>query len=216
MTKQYPLIHLNGFVYAVDEDKKKDHSKGSWVYESNNTVPIYQFSYDMEDYPLQRVIMTNDPSIGLPLLPAIAEPISYKGFNEVWAGMIAEVRNPLTRMQMMQFTEKVKAIWNGGYKAAKAKKYSEEDMLEAVVFGQQQSLLGKAITSTDTTKEKFDKFLQSLNPLPITVEVEIADYSEFLENLPPERKLTSALVGRNGTPTTDMAGFVNVLKWIYE
>ena len=50
------LVLISGDYYLVSETKFSSHKKGDWVYEEDNNVPIYQFSYDIEDYPLQRVI----------------------------------------------------------------------------------------------------------------------------------------------------------------
>ena len=140
-----------------------------------------------------QIIASTDPSLGLPLLPPIEEKIDYKGFNEVWIKFIHSIP-PLNRTNVVQFTDEAKNIWKEGYKAAKAKRYSEEDLEKALVM--KNMGYGKEF------------IIQSLNPLPKQVEVEMEDFCDYegeeLWEITPDWRLKL----KNN--------IIQVIRWIYE
>lgn len=62
------LIKLKGHFYVLSEKKHVSHKIGDWVYETNNHIPVYEFSYDIESYPLHRVIASTIKLGDLPLI----------------------------------------------------------------------------------------------------------------------------------------------------
>lgn len=53
-------------LYILSDEVYFSHKKGDWVYESDNTIPVYQFTYDICEYPLRRIIASTNPSLNLP------------------------------------------------------------------------------------------------------------------------------------------------------
>lgn len=62
------LIKLRGHFYVLSDKKHISHKIGDWVYETNNCIPVYQFSYDMDEYPLFRVLAATIKLGTLPLI----------------------------------------------------------------------------------------------------------------------------------------------------
>jgi len=62
------LIKLKGHFYVLSDNKHVSHKIGDWVYEKNNHVPVYEFSYDIDSYPLHRVIASTIKLGGLPMI----------------------------------------------------------------------------------------------------------------------------------------------------
>ena len=62
------LIKLKGHFYVLSDNKYVSHKTGDWVYETNNCIPIYQFSYDMDEYSLFRVLASTIKLGTLPLI----------------------------------------------------------------------------------------------------------------------------------------------------
>lgn len=73
---------------------------------------------------------------------------------------------------------------------AKAKKYTEEDIKNAIKYGVDTA------RESLTLNKRFEGFKQSLNPLPKQVEVSLLEY--------------------NMLPKTDITGIIQVKRWIYE
>ena len=53
-------------LYILTDNKIEDHKKGTWVYEEDNNIPIYEFTYDMKTYPLHQITASTDKTLGLP------------------------------------------------------------------------------------------------------------------------------------------------------
>ncbi len=62
------LIKIKGHFYILSDKKNVSHKTGDWVYETNNCIPVYQFSYDMDEYPLFRVLASTIKLGELPLI----------------------------------------------------------------------------------------------------------------------------------------------------
>ncbi len=62
------LIKIKGHFYVLSEKKHYSHKIGDWVYEINNCIPVYQFDYDMDEYPLFRVLASTIKLGTLPLI----------------------------------------------------------------------------------------------------------------------------------------------------
>lgn len=79
MTKQYPIIHLNGFMYMLD---KEAPLKGTTTTDGVNIYPLTEARDNMyvtkgfEEHLRKRlsvIVASSDSSLNLPLLPNIEE-----------------------------------------------------------------------------------------------------------------------------------------------
>lgn len=212
MEKIYPLIHLNGFTHMVDKEislKGLPTTDGIKIYPSTEgRESIYKVDGAEEHLKkrLSAIVASNDPSLNLPLLLPIEEKIDYKGFNAAWHELIMTVP-PLNRTNVIQFTEKARGLWKDGYKAASAKKYTEEDLKAAWQLGKDRRDWELDDDGEDGSQDPFTikEFIQSLNPLPKQVEVEMEDemkayHSRGLSPLKPE-------VENN---------IIKIIRWIYD
>lgn len=245
MTKTYPLIHLNGFIYMVD--KKALNDKCPYIDSGNELHKEGSDFHGMCD--CSAVISSNDPSLGLPLLPDIEENINQLGLNFI----NSEKQKDILKWNSAQFIDydikhickkipneewlkkklylkiaiEKKAGWIEGYIAAKAKGYTEEDMKDIVLCAPDKQCVDEA----GSFENWFKRYLQSLNPLPIAVEVEMDidnpcpkcgkdnthgnyDYSK------PNTPLIDTLCNECGTvflpiPKVDENNIIQIVKWIY-
>lgn len=193
MTKIYDLIHQNNQIYMVDMNQKNNQLIGTWVWndEDNSIYKTNIKSTGRHTDNIYTVSATTDLSLNLPLLPQIEENVdkiarlSAEEKLGGGAGVTSIVR------YVIAFTD--------GYKAAKAKKYTEEDMKKAFFGG-----------GNFKDIEEFNHLIQSLTPLPKQVEVEMNTHTftthgrgEEMKNVTEE----SIKVVNN---------FVQVKRWIYD
>ena len=202
---KYELIHLNGFMYAVDDIPDKPYigpyiicwpSSKKELFNSHNAI-----AYSRRNISYM-VIASNDPSLGLPLLPAVEEDVerlAYKSANK----LLSEFIHP-------KDVKKISQLWIDGYKAASAKQFTEEDMRKAIELSRE-----------DYVKDVIDirhpiEIIQSLKPKPIAVELEMtrkcalnkSDCFGFQEMLPD--------CGCQWIPAVDENNYVKVKQWYYE
>lgn len=211
MNKIFDIIPLNNYLYMVD--KEAEIPQYSWFYASDrnsihdNRWKTYSDGNHLKkDFPFYWLILaSNDPALkDLPLLPPIKEDISE---------IIQKAKEKYP--YQTNTTEEDKGLILGlrlayidGYKAAKAKKYSEEDMWWAYTRGFQASEEKKK-PLTD-----FREVIQSFNPVPIQVEVEMWDFADSIEKM-PEGKLKENLKKRHENPKLDNNNTVIVKRYIY-
>lgn len=195
--KRLPLIHLNGESYAVGEPTK-DIKSGYFMHPKNVLFPVTEtyIKGPISTGYMKPVLYTTDKSLNLPLLPAVEEDINKIPY-EVASEIMEKHWTPVTGPEILAYKL--------GYKAASKKKYSEEDMEAAVAFG-----ITLERFKTDPHKlsdtEEFKGFIQSLNPLPIAIEVEMedqggwaGDFDErkfWMERLVPKVDKTNTIIGR--------------------
>jgi len=210
MQKTYNVIFLNNQGYMVEQIIAP--RKGDWVYEYNNTIPIYQFSYDMESYPLPKIMASTHKALGLPILPPIEEDIekiaNLKYTRQSENKPYCEIKD-------------VRAIagFIEGYKAASTKKFTKEDMRKAWNASEIEHIAEHE--QTDATVEElggqtFEQFIQSLNPQPIAVIVEMElvednDFSDYEEGGTHPGVTTSQY-----EPKVDENNQIIVKFWVYE
>lgn len=240
MTKTYPIIHLNGFIYMVDEKEIPYNPNGGTnglficlsEIEQNKQhgVKLGDEKYcsplvtNVGNCSACRIILaSNDPSLGLPLLPDIEEDIEQLALS-----IYPEIKH-LTQASNTDIEKQIsKRIgFVKGYKAAKAKGYTEEDMKDIVLCAPDKQCVDEA----GSFENWFKRYLQSLNPLPIAVEVEMDidnpcpkcgkdnthgnyDYSK------PNTPLIDTLCNECGTvflpiPKVDENNIIQIVKWIY-
>lgn len=210
MTKQYPLIHLNGFVYAVDKEPAKGNSIyvrpmspagtiiGSLV-EAKRTGLKGLFGSVMVDIP---TIASNNPSLGLPLLSAVEED---RDAHIDAASMAIEA---FTEYRSKGDRKGVQSILKNLWEAAEAKKYSIKDVWKILHLVTTQKL--------DSLKDglKVAEIIKSLNPLPIAVEVEMIPGKQITARAKDGSIYESGYTSEK--LKVDRKNIVNVLNWIYE
>lgn len=206
MTKIYDVIKFNNNLYAVDnifpigdkflgiserenvlgtiksfgrlDDTLPFHVNGSWNtawYHPSTPLGVFH-------------IVATTVTIGLPLLPAIEEDIEALA-NNVWD------ENHLSE----------RLAFKQGYKAGKAKRYTEEDisnaMFHAAKIGQRRKpkgkvpiVVGREMYDLPIYQDEIDEYLQSLNSVPkqVVLEIDGMDSGLIIEK-----------------------GFVKVKQWIY-
>ncbi len=81
------LIKIKGHFYVLSDKKHISHKVSNWVYETNNCIPIYQFDYDMDEYPLFRVLAS---TIKLGTLPLI----DFNQLQELMLDVLAKEHYP--------------------------------------------------------------------------------------------------------------------------
>lgn len=215
MTKIYDIVHCNGFMYGVD--KKAKCPKGCTAIFPNtkngiiityNAPVICKSDYAANGLYNLLVITSNDPSLNLPLLPSVEE-VENENILEMAVKALDKL-DPLLKNDETIYRVGLTA-WFDAYKAASAKKYTEEDLRRAIYkaaevgFNFTKGTIGGL--NWDLAEGKAYEIIRSLNPLPIAVEVEI-DYKfpSGREYIQPSPDLV-LLVENN---------FVKVVKWIYE
>jgi hypothetical protein len=203
MNKRFELIHLNGQMYMVDGIPSLT---GEWYID--DTDAIRQSVTDNTEYWLKRegykkIVATKDPSLGLPLLPEIEEDISVEAVLEGQKVYTAWDRddNSMTALGGYQRGYKV------GYKAAKAKQYTEEDLRYAYNTGRMFGQWEAPNSTLESKPSTINELLQSLKPLPIAVEVE-------MESNPDNGN--PAFGGYDVPDTIKIEnGYVKVRRWIW-
>lgn len=209
MTKIYDLIHLNNHIYMVDKEaplsKGKPTTDGVKIYETSEFRDKLLDSSSSAEHlstKISTIVASTDKSLGLPLLSDI----------EDWYLASKNYRNEIKTDNREEFLFKMQGFIDG-YKAASAKKYTEEDMRKAVWKAAEIGFF--ADIKNSETQQKIEALLQSLNPLPKAVEVKIWNLDRPLELL-PEGKLKNHTKTLHGTLIVDENNFVEVVKWIYE
>lgn len=214
MNKIFDLIHLpNGHRYAVEEREDYKISPEEIYYDKyNNEIKIASTS---GWGTWQVIIASDDKSLNLPLLPPIEEDVQKISdeFGDFWARNNGSYDNLKDEEEKEDFEEekgKYSFGFFNGYKAAKAKQYTEEDIMKWYKY-----------VKTHTVEEAFTHLKQSLNPLPKQVEVELYDFTEALEQPLAPWDDTSAnaymddkLKRKRGQPKVDANNIVNVIKYI--
>lgn len=175
MSKIYDIIHLGEHSYVVD--KEAEIKEGNWTFyigveNEPETYKVFKIKKITERGTSahtkfmvtgdgrtcdNKVIASSDPSLSLPLLPAIEEN------NSSLEDIIAEI---MPRFNTYSKSN-VRFLVTAGYKAAKLKKYTEENIKKTYVKGWIDG------SNDDTSDVECEKLLESLTPLPVQVEVEM-------------------------------------------
>lgn len=245
VTKQYDIIHLpDGYMYGID--KKVGIKEGDYHYYKGKTPLIkhlegiskvnqikigYSNTQNNKWYlgnavvnefhnDCFKIIFTNNPSLGLPLLPDIEEDVeklaknaSIKYCEKWWPNQSDRYIDAALINHTNGFLE--------GYKAASAKKYTEEDIRKAIDFGEamrgEKSTInenfGSPFIEYEGAQKEIETYIQSLFPKPIAVEVEMIDNGHEVD-----------MEGRGGSDIGWLEKWepkiifnkVQVKQWIYE
>lgn len=174
---RYEVIHLNGFMYAVDKSIGLIHPDKDGYYQIEGQSKIWEYSklkrgwYTLDDIPctivgtmrVYPVIATTNPSLNLPLLPAIEEDITKIATDYV---MDNQWGHPVDDAGNFMYDE-VKKAFIDGYKAAQAKKWSDEDV-ETMITDSIWIWNDKGCT----IKEAIAEVLKKVQPKIKSVEIE--------------------------------------------
>lgn len=212
MTRQYSIVYLNNFAYMVEYGVKL---KGEDQFTFTNGTP--------------KIWAANNPSLGLPLLPKIEEIVEAPKYKRPSDMKQEGITVAEALAHVIGFTE--------GYKAAKAKKYTEEDIknFEVWLFENEYRYQTNVKTWKEAikdlvpmgiglwykpgmsvggkkTSDLFSEYVKSLSPLPIAVEVEI---NEIRGNVDPS---TNGGIGDKyiEIPKVDENNTIIVKKWIWD
>lgn len=204
MKKIYNLIHPNNHIYMVNRNFIRVGATFSLLGEN---------IFDGSD-KVAKILASTDKSLGLPLLPNIEEDIEMPDRSQIIK--LAKTQN--FNGQIGTIIPQEKAFLNGyekGYKAASTKKYTEEDIRKAIIFGFEQCLNNETISpdgsgETGIFEKDIKPFIESLNPLPKQVEIEMK--MEFITTEDDQNDP----IGHFWIPKVDANNIVQVVKWIYE
>lgn len=153
------LIKTKDYLLLVE--KVKDFKNGDWNYEIDNCIPIYKFNYDIDSYPGNRILayykLNNEAEeLDLPLLP---DP-----FKENINDIVDKLDDELVR-----YSTEESEYWShwvigvkDGYKAAKAKQFTLEDVEKSFKAGQMFELYDDY--------PNFNTFLESLSTQQLPTE----------------------------------------------
>lgn len=202
MTKIYDLVHLNNQMYMVDKEAEK---QGYVIYADNQIYYLYgsgiwtksRFEEGAKllhtfsnDIAYTKIIATTDSSLNLSLLPQIEKSIHDQMLDEY---------PDFIYLSSEKFNE---ALTN--YTAAKAKKYTKEDMF---AFGTMCGI--EKLRTSDQVKEALKLF----NPLPKQVEVFIEKHNIGggfgLAHNQPLQSIEKPMVSYP-------QNIVQIKRWIYE
>lgn len=198
---KYNIISLNGFMYAVDKEARP--KKDQWVFETHNPI-VESVCQTLRDYTDQDnttdkvIIFSNDPSLNLPLLPAVEEDVQQLVDNKFKGTAGKEVGI-------------AKAAFIQGYKAASSKQYTEADVRKAFKAGRNW---GRAEVieyhgGSENENPNCDEYLQSLKPTPVAIEVEMVNKQKPIN-------YHRDLWVDDFIPVVNENNFVKVNQWIYE
>lgn len=201
--KQYNIIPLNGFLYAVEKGIRSGATVS--IQEWNGVMTIWD---DFEPYAI--IIGSNDPSLkDIPQLPEIEENIiaalAKVGLDNPTAGEVY------------------------AYKAASKNKYSEEDILEAIRKARMErydSLEKKVVGFSYTKKEILESLTKQPTAIEVEMEVDADDKRNWYEDVPsgkywedepiPPSKDRLYTNAKYLKPKVDKDNRLIVKKWIYE
>lgn len=189
MTKIFDIVHLNEHMYAVD---KKQH-----IEEGIRFLPIIGEG----DYG-HPIIATTDTSLGLPLLPEI----ETKNIESLALKQYPIIKNKDVDGDWNDSNSVIRKGFIKGYKAASAKKYTEEQVRNAIL---------KAWDKSEDTKN-IDEIIQSLNTKPIQVEVEMDYLCNVKRGSCDCSEQDIDCQSKSLQPVVFHEGYVKVKQWIYE
>lgn len=186
MTKQYPIVHLGNEMYMIDPTTD-DNFKRIWG----------------DKGYFGTMLASTDKSLNLPLLPAV-EDNTHQRLTHLAA--FEQGFNFAHGIPSNEMYYRFNTWWKQNQVAASAKKWSDEDMRTAFEAGSNDTYECEANgkdklcycrNDNECSHRKYltaDKYLESLKPKPIAVEVEM--FKDLL------------LVDENN--------IVKVVKYIYE
>lgn len=211
MTKIFDLVHLKGQVYMVDKEATLINSwctDGVILYEPTETRNELMIKAGTEGWlktKVKAIVATTDPSLNLPLLPAIEENVV--NLSRIYAEeRNSDIIEVLGRGFAETNIQRSYEDFYAGYKAAKAKKYTEEDIQKILDYFTNEAP-GFYI------KKYFLRRLKEANPLTRQVEVEMEDVGneEWMgDDYTGEPFWNEVLVPKV------VNGFVQVKRCIYE
>ena len=214
MTKTYDIIHLpDGYMYAVDNKKIPYNPNGGTnglficLSEINMGHPEDAFVKNVGNCEgCRTIITTNNPTLGLLLLPEIEEDMS----NPILIRIKAEIaRKEDTKDEAsVYYVNGLRNCLSWVKQSLKLdKRYTKEELLKACELAGRRAANAKNYSDFHM-KEEVLPYLQSLSPKPMAIEIEM--WSPTTD----EQGYFTPLGYKE--PTLDKNNFVQVKQWIYE
>lgn len=217
MKKEYPIIYLNGFIYALDNKVELRNGSTYSLQLKNNHVELHDGFFRIAN-----VIATNEISLNLPLLLPL--PVVEDKEFILEKTIVKIVKSVLVKGQEYQLA----ALFRNYERDMENSKttnpiiFTENDMRSAFIHGT------IAATNKLEYNQEFDKIIERINPKPIAVELEIEDPTSFgngpscfgeweaMKNEEREIAIKDELSLISGKLKIDKNNFVKVVKWIFQ
>ncbi len=164
------LIKIKGHFYVLSDKKHDSHKVSNWVYETHNCIPVYQFSYDIDEYPLFRVLAS---TIKLGTLPLI----DFNQLQELMLDVLAKEHYP----EDSNIHIDMRKTWIERYSHNHTdKKWTDSDMRSAFEIGKTTHFeITKGLNTIDGGEEVFHKMINSKEKTEFDIELEMEEYFLF-------------------------------------
>ncbi len=192
-TKIFSLVHVNEFMYMIDQSISTNKFPKTWVSGEDSQLRVLKslvFSGSSQVYG-NPILASNDPSLSdLPKLPSIEEGVHKESYDACDEFHKNEGKN------QYDLTKEEFAILNEGFvwgftKAASKKKYTIQDIKEALRNGvhigmqnvKEPIFIGDGF-NFDQAKaiKECVEYIDKLKPSPIKIEVEM-EYDDTRRSL---------------------------------
>jgi hypothetical protein len=209
---KFELIYLNGFAYAVDKENQRPPCKDGAICFAHKTKPCDSCGR-YQGWP---IIATTDPSLNLPLLPAVEEDNVFNCIltatrEKGWKYYYTDDNGLNQHSKFFKIESECRA--EAKTKIASPKQFTEEDIRKAFKSGINwgRADVGEFYGGAENERPDCDEYIQSLKPKPVAVDIEMCYEIKRLADIAPTddfRKPAIVLVNENN--------IANVLKWYYE
>jgi len=205
MTKIFPLIQIANKLYAIDKEAE--------------IIGSSKYLAASDSSGICRKEILNDRGIEVLLLPSNKEGfIELPEMSKDWFPIICSQDETLEIALLPNIEEDIEAIFNRepkeldlkfqsyakGYKAAKAKQYTEKDIIKAIEMARETSPAPPHYPTHSS-----DKIIQSLSPIPTHVELEMDSFSQWKDDGKSHGRVETQFPKMN-------CNFVIVKQWHYE
>lgn len=218
MKKRYELIHIpDGYIYGID---KETPPKVGEYYISDKDKVEECFDEDDVNYlsskPEYKIFFSNNPSLGLPLLPDIEEDPEISAYKllDSW------LYNPLKKEEYGHLSKDELSILHEGfvkgYKAASLKKWTDKD-IEYIIMNIMDGDYIHTIKSRHDMVVEVERQIEYYNKIflelrrPISVDVKM----KYIE-IPCPDNIEGCEVLHQMEMLDLVDNNVQVKKWVYE
>lgn len=204
MIRTLDLKYINGKMYGVS---KLPGNISEWVVGVDNVL-YPPDSTNMLKIRCFNVEVTNDSSLGLPLIPEVEDDV--KSIASKWA-----ITEGLVGEDNLGTNSALNKGFIAGYKKARKKEFTEDDMFKSFIAGRKFQQGGASASPSrggqpERNEPDFPEFIHTIKRKPIQVKVEMEQlYEDQLEGR--EFVLRPA-----GARLLIERGFVKVYSWVYE
>lgn len=190
LPKTYDIISLNNHLYMVD---KEAVIKANEIGTDGYHIEFFRERWQEKDW--FKIIASDNSKLGLPLLPKIEE------YDE-------DFKVKCIDLLLHESKDTDPASFIKGYKAASAKKYTEEDMRDIYFNGLIDGI--KGVPEDEKGNKMFKEHLRFFKKIPVQVEVEMEAKRD------PNETEKVKILHLHFEPKVDSNNFVIVKRWVYE